>query len=292
MTASPSAGRAFGTFFDQLQALRGWLTGSFVPHPTIRELRDLTRRRVDPRPPPRAPTGRQGLGGHHDRARSVASQTSGKPGRAMIEAFIAGERTPTGWPRSPKAARGTRSPSSPVPCTAASPPTTRGCCGCIPTTSTSRRDHRGAGRPHRRGHRPFRADPRPADHDPRSRQRMAEVIIAEVSIDMAVLPPPHIRPRGRRVPGATTNPPASAAPDAPGRATPGRSRRSRKPPGPPPAPRTATWPPRFGVCSRRISKTKAAVAVAHSVGSRPTTSSAARSTRRGKPSTKATGSRG
>lgn len=31
----------------------------------------------------------------------------------MIEAFIAGERTPTGWPRSPKAARGTRSPSSP-----------------------------------------------------------------------------------------------------------------------------------------------------------------------------------
>lgn len=29
---SPSAGRAFGTFFDQLQTLRGWLADSFVPH--------------------------------------------------------------------------------------------------------------------------------------------------------------------------------------------------------------------------------------------------------------------
>jgi transposase len=74
----------------------GLLRGSFVPPPVIRELRDLTRYRK------RLVQDRTREGQRVEKVledagiklASVASQTLGKSGRAMIDALVAGERDP------------------------------------------------------------------------------------------------------------------------------------------------------------------------------------------------------
>ena len=61
---------------------------------------------------------------------SVASELLGKSGRAMIEALIAGERDPGGWPTWPWAGCAARPKSWRWPATAGSPSPTPRCAGC------------------------------------------------------------------------------------------------------------------------------------------------------------------
>lgn len=74
----------------------GLLRGSFVPPPAIRELRDLTRYRKRLVQDRNAEAQRvdKTLQDAAIKLGSVASQTLGKSGRAMIDALIAGERDP------------------------------------------------------------------------------------------------------------------------------------------------------------------------------------------------------
>jgi len=74
-------------------------------------------------------------------------------------------------------------------------------------------------------------------------QRTAEAMVAEIGTDMSVSRPPGTSRRGPGAGPATTNPPASAAPDRPATAASSSGSRSRKPRSPRPAPKTATSKP-------------------------------------------------
>ena len=74
-------------------------------------------------------------------------------------------------------------------------------------------------------------------------RRTAEVMVAEIGIDMRVFPTAgHLASWAGGVP-ATTDPPGNAAPDGPERAANGSGSRSKKPRSQRPAPRTPTSPP-------------------------------------------------
>src|SRR5215813_10354195 len=74
----------------------GWLTGSFVPPRWIRDLRDLTRTRAAlAQESSRMASGIQkGLEDANIQLASVASDTLGKSGQAMLAALIAGQSDP------------------------------------------------------------------------------------------------------------------------------------------------------------------------------------------------------
>ena len=68
---------------------------------------------------------------------SVLTDMLGVSGRAMIEALIAGQRSPKPSPSWPRAAPGATGPPSNTPCTAGSPTSTPGSAGCCWANSTS-----------------------------------------------------------------------------------------------------------------------------------------------------------
>ena len=73
--------------------------------------------------------------------------------------------------------------------------------------------------------RPFAAQRELLMTIPGVKHRAAEVLIAEIGVDMSVSPPPSTSPPGPRSRPATIRPPASAARERPAKATSGSARR-------------------------------------------------------------------
>jgi transposase len=117
----------------------GLLRASFIPTGAVAELRARTRYRkklIEQR----ASEGQRLSKVLEDagiKIDSVASELLGKSGRAMIEALIARERDPGGWPAWPRACCAARSRTCRWPATAGSPPPTPRCAGCTWTPMTT-----------------------------------------------------------------------------------------------------------------------------------------------------------
>jgi len=91
---------------------RGMLRASFVPPEPLRQLRDYTRLRLDltTERSRHAQRLEKLLEDALIKISTVATDIMGVSGRAMIEALIAGQRTPTPWPTWPGAGCGSSTP--------------------------------------------------------------------------------------------------------------------------------------------------------------------------------------